>query len=224
MNRLLRISVISALALSASACRPHVSGNGVLGEEQRTVPPFTGVDISLSAEATVTANATTQKLTVSVDENLLQYIDTPVVDGILKTRLKGIDSIDSVHPLRIVAQAKVLTYVRATEASFVDVKGAGDPTAGFTFVVEAGGVSNVQLQGGGGGELNVNLSNHSALDARAYPVAGANVMLTGGSHLQINSIGDVAGAASDASTVEITGTGTCAALALSGGATCSKAP
>jgi Putative auto-transporter adhesin, head GIN domain len=223
MNRLLRISVISALALSASACRPHVSGNGVLGEEQRNgLPAFTGVDISLGAEATVTANAPKQTVTVSVDENLLQYILTPVENLILKTRLNGITGIDSVHPLRIVAQAKVLTYVRATEASFVDVKGAGDTTAGFTFVVEAGGVSNVQLAGIGGDELKVTLSNHSALDARAYPVAGANVMLSGGSHLQIYSTGDVVGTASDASTVELRGAGTCAALVLTGLSTCTK--
>jgi Putative auto-transporter adhesin, head GIN domain len=224
MNRLFRISIISALALSVSACRPHVSGNGVLGEEQRSKDPFTGVDISLGIEATITANTHTQNVILSGDENVLQYIDTPVEGGILKTRLHGITGIDSVHPLRIVAQAKVLNYVRATEASFVDVKGAGDTTAGFTFVVEAGGVSNVQLQGSGGDELKVTLSNHSALDARAYPVAGANVMLSGGSHLQINSKDDVAGTASDASTVEITGTGTCAAMALSSGATCSKTP
>ena len=60
-------------------------GNGELGEETRTVAPFDAVDISLGAEATVTANATAQRLTVSVDENLLQYILTPVEDGVLKT-------------------------------------------------------------------------------------------------------------------------------------------
>ncbi len=220
MNRLLRISLVSTLALCA--CNPHVSGNGVLGEEQRLVPPFTGVDISLSAEATVTANASKQTLTVSVDENLLQYIDTPVVGGILTTRLKGIDGIDSVHPLRIVAQAKKLDYVRATEASNVDVKNAGDPAPGFVFEVTAAGLSNVQLQGTGGERLLVDLSGGSGLDARAYPVAGANVMLAGGSKLQINTSGDVVGSAADNSTVEITGAGTCAALVLNSGATCGK--
>lgn len=220
MNRLFRISVLSALALAA--CKPHVSGNGVLGEEQRTVAPFDGVDISLSAEATITANSSTQKLTVSVDENLLQYILTPVEGGILETRLNGITGIDSVHPLRIVAQAKAFNYVRATETSYVDVKGAGDSAADFTFVVAAAGKSNVQLQGIGGAQLRVNLSGGSGLDARAYPVTGANVMLTGGSHLQLNSVGDVVGSAADKSTVEITGTGTCAALQLTTGATCTK--
>jgi hypothetical protein len=219
MNRLLPIGLVSLLALAA--CNPHVSGNGVLGEEQRTVAPFDGVDISLAAEATITANATTQKLTVSVDENLLQYIVTPVEAGVLKTRLNPIvTGIDSVHPLRIVAQAKALHDVRATEAANVDVKEAGDADPGFTFEVVAAGLSNVQLQGPGGGQLRVNLSGGSGLDAWSYPVAGANVALTGGSSIRINSTTDVVGSAADRSRVEITGGGTCKALALSGASTC----
>jgi len=218
MNLLLRISLLGALALSA--CKPHVSGNGVLGEEQRTVAPFDAVDISLAIEATVAANATAQRLNIIGDENLLQYVLTPVEGGVLKTRLNGIDGIDSVHPLRISAEAKALHAVRATEASNVDVKGAGSAVAGFTFEVEAAGLSNVQLQGTGGGQLQVKLSGGSGLDAFAYPAAGANVLLTGGSNLRVNSTSDVAGHASESSHVEINGGGTCAALLLSSAATC----
>jgi Putative auto-transporter adhesin, head GIN domain len=219
MNRLLRISLVSTLALSA--CNPHVSGNGVLGEETRTVAPFDGVDISLAAEAIVTANATTQKLTISVDENLLQYILTPVENGVLRMRLNGITGIDSIHPLRLVAQAKALHYVRASEAANVDVKDAGDPAPGFVFEVVATGLSNVQLQGNGGDRLQVNLSGGSWLDAWSYPVAGANVVLTGGSTLRVNSVSDVVGSAADKSDVKITGGGTCKSMSLSGLSTCS---
>lgn len=218
MDRHLLISLLGALALSA--CNPHVSGNGVLGQEQRTVPPFDAADIDLAIEATITANATAQAVSISGDENLLQYVLTPVEDGVLRTRLHGIDGIDSVHPLRIVAQAKALRAVRATGASNVDVKGAGSAVAGFTFEVEAAGLSNVQLQGPGGQQLRVSLSGGSGLDAFAYPVAGANVLLTGGSTLRVHSAGDVVGSAADQSRVEITGGGTCAALVRGGGATC----
>jgi hypothetical protein len=224
MNRLSLIGLVSALVLASSACNPHVSGNGVLGEEQRTVDPFTGVDISLGAEAAITANATSQKLTISVDENLLQYIRTPVESGVLETRLGGITGIDSIHPLRIVAQAKALDYVRATDAANVDVKGAGDPTPGFTFEVVAAGLSYVTLAGPGGELLKVTLSGGSRLDAWSYPVAGASVALTGGSTLRVNSSGDVVGTAADTSLVQITGGGTCAALVLSGTATCTRSP
>lgn len=218
MNRLLRISVVSALALSA--CSPNVVGNGVLGQETRTVAPFDAVEMSLAAEANLTANAAEQRLTVSVDENLLQYILTPVEGGVLKLRLSGIDGIESVHPLRVVAQVRSLHAVRAGEASNVEVKQAGDPTPGFTFEVVAAGASSVKLQGAGGDRLRVDLSGASQLDASAYPVAGANVVLTGASVLRINSTGDVIGSAADLSQVEISGGGGCGALVLSGKSTC----
>jgi hypothetical protein len=220
MNRSPRLLLAVALALFAAlvACDPHVAGNGELGEETRTVAPFDAVDVSLGAEATVTANATAQRLTVSVDENLLQYVLTPVEDGVLKTRLNGVNGIDSVHPLRIVAQAKALRAVRATEAANVDVKGAGGP--GLAFEVEAAGLSNVQLQGPGGDLLQVRLTGGSGLDAFAYPVAGANVALSGGSSLRVNSQSDPVGTATERSHVDITGGGTCAALVRSADSDC----
>jgi hypothetical protein len=218
MNRRPRLPVSLALLAALAACDPHVSGNGELGEETRTVAPFDAVDISLGAEATVTANAAAQRLTVSVDENLLQYILTPVEDGVLQTRLNGVNGIDSVHPLRLVAQAKALHAVRATEAANVDVKGAGQP--GLAFEVEAAGLSNVQLQGPGGERLQVRLTGGSGLDAFAYPVAGANVALSGGSSLRVNSQGDPVGTATDRSHVAITGGGTCAALVRSADSDC----
>ena len=51
-------------------------------------------------------------------------------------------------------------------------------------------------------------------------MAGANVALTGGSSIRINATTDVVGTAADRSRVEITGGGTCKALALSGASTC----
>jgi Putative auto-transporter adhesin, head GIN domain len=218
MNRRLPLAASLALLSALAACNPQVSGNGELGEETRTVAPFDAVDISLGAEATVNANATSQRLSISVDENLLQYILTPVEDGVLRIRLNGVNGIDSVHPLRLVAQAKALHAVRATEAAYVDVKGAGQP--GLAFEVEAAGLSNVQLQGPGGDLLQVRLSGGSGLDAFAYPVAGAEVALSGGSSLRVNSQSDPVGTATDRSHVAITGGGTCAALVRSADSDC----
>jgi hypothetical protein len=220
MNRRLprRLAASLALLWALAACEPHVSGNGELGEETRTVAPFDAVDISLGAEATVTANTSAQRLTISVDENLLQYVLTPVEAGVLEMRLNGITGIDSVHPLRLAVQAKALHAVRATEAAYVDVKGAGEP--GLAFEVEADGLSNVQLQGPGGDLLQVSLAGGSGLDAFAYPVAGANLVLAGGSTLRVNSASDPVGTVAEKSHVAITGGGTCAALVVSGLSDC----
>jgi hypothetical protein len=219
MNRLLRLGFASTLALSA--CHPHLAGNGVLGEEVRVVAPFDAVDITLGIQATVTANATTQKVTISGDENLLAYVLTPVEAGVLKTRLHGTSGIEPVLPLRITAQATALQAVHASQAANVDVKGAGDPAPGFVFEVEASEASHVQLQGIGGQQLQVNLSGASGLDAWAYPVAEATVQVSGGSLLRLHSASDPVGSVSGASSVQITGGGRCAALTVGAGSSCS---
>lgn len=224
MNRRLRLSLISTLALALAACNAQVQGNGQLAVESRTVAPFDQVDLSLGIEASVTANAASQALSLSGDSNLLQYVLTPVEAGVLKTRLNGVDSIDPINPLRLTAQAVALHRVKATEASIVDVKGAGSSAAGFSFEVEAAARSSVALAGSGGQHLEVRLSGASALDAWSYPVAGANVLLAGGSRLRVNTVSDVTGSAADKSKVFVTGGGGCGGLVLSSGATCEAPP
>jgi hypothetical protein len=218
MNNLLGFGLVASLALSA--CSPHVSGSGVLAEETRTVAPFDAVDISLAIEATVAANAEHQSVTISGDDNLLQFVLTPVEAGVLKTQLHGTPGIIPIHPMRITAQATALHAVRATQAANVAVTGAGDSHDGFVFEVEASGASHVQLQGPGGHQLQVNLAGASGLDAWSYPVAAASVVLSGASTLRVHSTSDVTGSASEASQVEITGGGSCAALVLSTAAVC----
>ena len=196
-----------------------MQGNGELAVEHRAVAPFDEVEVSLGIEAAITANAAPQSLALSGDSNLLPFILTPVEAGVLKTRLRVVSAIDPINPLRLTAQDAALRRVQATEASIIDVKGAGSPVEGFAFEVEAAGRSSVKLAGPGGHRLEVNLSGGSALDASAYPVAGANVLLTGRSSLRVRSA-SVAGVAADGSAVVVTGGGDCAGLSLLGEATC----
>jgi hypothetical protein len=219
-RRPLRISL--ALALALTACHPKLMGSGVLGEEVRIVAPFDAVDVSLAIEATVSANAAAQRVIISGDANLLQYVATPVEAEVLRTRLHGTAGIEPVLPLRIAAQATALRAVRATEAAHVDVSGAGDVNPSFVFEVEASGASHVQLRGSGGHHLVVNLSGGSGLDASAYAVDGATLLLGGGSTLRVHSTGDPIGTVSGGSSVQVSGGGSCAALALSGGSTCTS--
>jgi hypothetical protein len=80
----------------------------------------------------------------------------------------------------------------------------------------------VSLSGPGGHELVVKLSGGALLDASSYPVASANLLLTGGSLLRLDCSGDLTGSASDRSSVTVTGGASCAGLALTGEATCQR--
>ena len=218
MNHLHRLGLASTLALLA--CDPRVQGNGELAVEHRSVAPFEEVEVSLGIEAALTSNAAPQPIALSGDSNLLTFIATPVEDGGLKTRLRVVSGFDPVNPLRLVAQGEALRRVKASAASIVEVAGAGSAAEGFTFEVEAEGQSSVRLAGPGGHRLQVKLSGGSALDASGWPAAGAELLLTGGSRLQVRTGGALAGSAADGSSVVVTGGGSCAGLALVGAATC----
>jgi hypothetical protein len=222
MNRLtplvLPLGLVATLALAA--CHGDVQGNGLLGSEQRGVDSFDQLEVGVGIEAAITANAASQLVTVSGDSNLLEYIQTVVQAGTLKVRLHNTDRIDPIIPLRLAVQATALHRVRAYEAAILEITGAGSSAAGFGFEVEASARSNVHLAGPGGHQLQVNLSGGAGLDASGYPVAEANLLLSGGSQLSLQSSGDPVGSASAGSSVVITGGGTCAALALSGNANC----
>jgi hypothetical protein len=208
-----------AFTLALAACHGDVQGNGVPGTEQRGVGPFDEVEVRVGIEAAVTAGATAQALALTGDSNLLEFVETVVEGTTLKVRLGR--PIDPIVPLRLTVQATALHRVKATEASILEIAGAGSGEAGFSFEVEASGRSNVHLAGPGGHRLQVNLSGGAGLDASGYPVAEANLLLTGGAQLLIHASGDPVGSASDhGSVVEVSGGGTCAALVLAGGATC----
>jgi hypothetical protein len=221
MKRLppLALGLLATLALAA--CHAQVEGNGQAGTELRKVGPFDEIEVGVGIEAAVTANAAVQSLVVSGDSNLLQYIQTLVEGTALKVRLHGVDRIDPLIPLRLTAQATALHRLKATEASILEVSGAGSAAPGFSFEVEASGRSNVHLAGPGGHRLQVNLSGGAGLDATSYPVAEANLLVSGGSLLRLQTTGDPVGSVSDDGTsVVITGGGTCAALLLVGKAAC----
>jgi hypothetical protein len=222
MNRFSRIGLAAAVALAA--CDPKVTGNGVIAVVDRPVEPFDAVDISLGIEATVTAHAAVQRVTLSGDENLLQYLLTSVQAGVLVTRIHDIAGVASVHPLRLIAEVAALHAVRATEAAIVEVQGAGSTDPAFNFEVNAASAGHVLLQGTGGHQLSVTLSGASGLDASAYPVDTAAAALSGGSTLKVRTAGDVVGTAVGASRVEISGGGSCALLVLDLSSTCHAVP
>lgn len=218
MQRLPLLALASTLALTA--CYAQVEGNGQPATEQRTVGAFDEVEVGVGIEAAVTANAAAQALSLSGDSNLLQYIQTVVEGTALKVRLRDVDRIEPIIPLRLTVQARTLHRLKASEASILEVSGAGSGAPGFSFEVEASGRSNVHLAGPGGQLLQVNLSGGAGLDAKGYPVAEANVLVSSGAQLELDATGDPVGGASDRGSVVITGGGTCAALVLAGGATC----
>ena len=221
----MRIGIGKSLAfclLALAGCDSYVHGNGVYGQEARSVPAFGGVSIGLGILGTVRSGASETAVTISGDANVLQYIKTEVVDGILTTRLSGVDDFDSDHPIQLVVATPQLAYAEGYEGAWVSVSSI---TETGTFTGRAREGSALVLSGADLVEatlLSLSAAGTSAIDAVAYPAIDASATLSGGSRAQVTLTGTATGTLSDGSTLTIHGGGACA-VTVSGGAACVEA-
>jgi hypothetical protein len=200
--------LLIALTLGpVTGCESYVHGNGVFGEDTRSVPAFDGVSIGLGIVATVRAGATDRSVTLSGDENVLQYIETDVSDGVLKTSLSGIDGYDTVHQVQLVIATPELVYVKAWGDS--NVTATSIEAASFTAIASEGSSVTLASDSAVATTLALTGSGTSTISAVDYEALDATVILSGGSHAAVFVSGTVAGSLSEGSTVAVYGGGSC---------------
>ncbi len=235
-------AALAAALLAVAACDPYVEGSGVYGEEDRTssVGSFVGIHVEDGVVGTVTSHASDFRVIVSGDSNLLQYVLTEVREDlvlgvpqrVLHVWVSLSAGYSSTNPFAVVVQAPDLVYALAKQNARVDVTGA--ETAIFTARVESGGRVSVvgphavdPLGDPAGDAIHVYASN-GVVDASRYvttdPTQAAWVELAANARVQLHADGPVMGTASGASTLFNAGTGSCAGVELSGGATAECPP
>ncbi len=217
----------AALALAALAgCNPTITGDGVLGEQDFTVGPFTGVHVGLGIEATVTAGASPQSVRLLGDENVLPFIGVTVSGNVLTTTLHDTGSVTSQHPLQLVVAVPSLDAVTAdgvAASSGVQTLVTASGVAAPSLAVAATGGGQVVVAGAGGSAETVTLSGGATYDGSAYPAAAAAVDLSGGSQARLEVSGVVSGNVSGQSAVLVSGGGLCTAT-VGAGSSCAPAP
>ncbi len=214
----LRAGAAALLALALGGCDTFVQGNGVYFEEIREgVPSFVGLHVEDGIQATVTAQAASQRVLVSGDANVVPHIRTEVkVDGGLPVLHVFIaENFDKTIPPGAVIEVPSFEYVLATQGARVRVANAG--TAIFTVVADQGSALEVSGRNGvdpAGETIEVYLSSGAVLDATRYPVsATATVDLGGASTARLHSDGPVTGTVANASLLQnLYGTGHCAGV------------
>jgi hypothetical protein len=218
------VTLLALTFLTISGCESYVHGNGVFGVETRTVPAFDGVAIGLQGgiAATVTAGSTDRAVTISGDQNVLQYIDTRVVDGVLETELSGIDRFDSIHQVQLVVKAPTLVHAQAWAGASIDVT-AIDATSFTVSAAEGSAVTIAAAAGVVGTSLALSASGSSTVDATGYPALAATASLSGGSVADVWVTGAVVGSVTGNSALTVHGGGSCS-LTPAAGSSCVVAP
>jgi len=205
------LAAAAALALVAG-CDPYVKGNGVYTEEYRAKPEFQGVRVENGIQIVATSGVALQPVKVTGDANVVELIETDVEPQLVGTTTEirvlhvhvrvGYDAI--ITP-QVVVSVPSFTYVRARDASPVQVNQAAAPT----FSVDASDTAVVTITGPGGDAIDATLGGGSLLEATEYLTTSAHVDLAGHATAKLRSSGPVTGTVANDSTLINFGTGHC---------------
>lgn len=173
--------LLSCVVLTLSSCRyrhgKHVSGDGSLGTEQRTVPGFTGIETHGSIDIIVSQGGFNVK--AEADKNVLQYIETVVENGRLIVRFKeGVSLMDF-------REAKV--YVTAPVLNAFETHGSGNINSEGKIADS----NKMELYISGSGDIELNLD---CPEINTQTHGSGNITLEGQAKnltAKINGSGDV---------------------------------
>jgi len=116
-----------------------VSGNGKVIQQDRNVSGISGIKVATGIDAIIT-QGDAESLTVKADENLMDYIKTEVVDGILK--------IYTEKNIRHAKEKKV--YLTYKKLNSIDISSAGDVQGNNTLVTD-----NLDIEMSSAGDLDL---------------------------------------------------------------------
>lgn len=194
-----------------------VEGNGHIKEETRSVPAFTGVEVSGGITADVTVGPE-QKVILSADENLLPLLRTRVVDGVLRVDHEG--SIRSNNTIKLTVVTPKLDRLGGSGGCTVHAKLGKSPK----LKLDGSGGTEMQIAGidtdaldldmsggvtavlqGTAKKANLDLSGGVELHAKKLQIADAVIDASGGVQAELAVSQSIRGDASGGVSVEVKG-------------------
>ena len=177
-------------ALLVTGCGFGIRGNGHITTDQRTVGDFN--EIEAGGQFDIDWRSGPPSLSITTDQNLLQYIDSQVTDNRLRLRSSG-----HIWPTR-----GVKVIISTPTRNGARLRGAVELTAkqlsGPKFYFQSTGASKVRLDGTTD-ELLADMTGASELEANDLHTKTAEVSTTGAADAEVN--------VSDSLKVSITGAG-----------------
>ena len=147
---IIKIAFLAGLTLMAYACENSwncLRGNGVPGEETRTIEGFTGVVSEGEFDVFIVPDAAFS-VKLEADENLIQYIRTRISGNTLIVDQGTRKCLRSDSPIRITVYMPQVEYLNLTGSGMI----TGDNIEGDELKVELTGSGLIDLRG-----LNVGL-------------------------------------------------------------------
>lgn len=190
-----RCSAAALLLVAVTACTNR--GNGEPATVDRSTPEFHAVEIG-GVFVLDAAPGPTAKVTLGGDANLLDLVETEVVDGELRVTTTA--SIAPRMDLVVTVRAPGLDAISTSGASRAEVRGI----SGRTFQIEASGASTATVAGEIA-ELEIEASGSSSVAARELRSERAQVASSGAAEVELTATTAISASASGASEIRFCG-------------------
>lgn len=190
MKKITLLALGALVILVAGCWVAGIRGNGHIITDQRTIGPFSELQAGGSFE--IEWRNGPPALSITTDENLLEYIDNRIVDN--RLRLHSRDHLWPTHRIKVVVSSPTRNGAKLTGA----VKLTAQQIAGPKFYFQSTGASEVNLDGTVD-ELLADMTGASELNAKNLQTKSAEISTTGAAEAEI--------AVSDSLKVSITGAG-----------------
>jgi Putative auto-transporter adhesin, head GIN domain len=190
MNKI-TIALLAGLILSTAGCRwAGIIGNGHIVTDNRSVSDFS--EIQADGGFQIEWRSGPPSVSITIDENLLRYIDSQNIDHRLRLHSHG--NIWSSHGIKVAISSSTRSGAKLTGAARL----TANQLSGHTFAIESTGAAKVFLDGTVD-ELVTDMTGASRLEAGSFQTKIAEISSTGASHAEV--------AVSETLKVSITGAG-----------------
>ncbi len=186
----LSVSLFLGLLLIAGCHVGGIMGNGHVVTDTRPITDFS--EIEADGGFQIEWRSGPPSLSITTDENLLQYITNENIDHQLRLRSRG--NLWSTRGVKVVVSSTTRTGARLTGAARLTAK----QLSGHSFAIESTGAAKVELDGNID-ELVTDMTGASKLDAESLQTKTAEISSTGASKAEV--------AVSETLKVSITGAG-----------------
>jgi hypothetical protein len=176
MKKLLILSFVSILVLSS--CNWHrIHGNGTIKTETREVASFDAIELDGGYEVQITCQAK-QSLAIETDENLLPLVKTEVHNNTLRIHTKG--TLFPTNRIRIVAAVPNLSEFTSSGSTDGDINNVNNNS----LEIGINGSGKLHLNGKSG-EVRINVSGSSKIDAISLVSESSRIQINGSGHIEV---------------------------------------
>ena len=206
-------AVLPTLLLATSCGNTTITGSGNIVSESRSVNGFTALSFSGAGELNITQGAS-ESLSITTDDNLMEYIETTVQGGVLNIAFRDGVTLDPSNSITYDISIIELNNVTFSGAGSIQVNSLNVAASTFDFAVSGAVECSIAGQVD---QQNITVSGTLTYSAPNFECASATVNISGVGDITlwvsdtldvaISGVGDVFYWGSPVTTIDISGVG-----------------